>query len=112
MVLGFKFTTFGIRVILHNHQTRASAQYYNSVVLLPSWQSACGTVGKSRCIRVPSSFVLFRCEGLAEIIWTMRQQVRQLEGLQDKVGDPTQNTSLLPELLAGITELLSNLVTG
>jgi len=59
-----------------------------------------------------SGFVVIRCEGLAEIIWTMRQQVRQLEGLQDKVGDPTQNTTLLPELLAGITELLSNLVTG
>jgi hypothetical protein len=42
----------------------------------------------------------------------MRQQVRQLEGLQDKVCDPTQNTNILPELLAGITELLSNLVTG
>ncbi len=42
------------------------------------------------------------CEGLADIIWTMRQQVRQLEGLREKLGDP-QSTNLLPDLLAGIT---------
>ena len=52
------------------------------------------------------------CEGLAEIIWTMRQQVRQLEGLREKLGDPGNAANLLPDLLAGITELLSNLVTG
>ena len=43
------------------------------------------------------------CEGLAEIIWTMRQQVRQLEGLREKLGDPNNATNLLPDLLAGIT---------
>ena len=42
----------------------------------------------------------------------MRQQVRQLEGLREKLGDPNNTNNILPELLAGITELLSNLVTG
>ena len=53
------------------------------------------------------------CEGLADIIWTMRQQVRQLEGLREKLGDPQNtNANILPGLLSEITELLSNLVTG
>ena len=52
------------------------------------------------------------CEGLADIIWTMRQQVRQLEGLREKLGDSQNTANLLPDLLASITELLSNLVTG
>ncbi len=52
------------------------------------------------------------CEGLAEIIWAIRQQVRQLEGLREKLGDPGNSANLLPDLLAGVTELLSNLVTG
>lgn len=51
------------------------------------------------------------CEGLAEIIWTMKQQVKQLSGLREKVGD-LQNSTSEPDLLMNITELLSNLVTG
>ena len=43
---------------------------------------------------------------------TMRQQVRQLEGLREKLGDPQNTNNILPELLGGVTELLSNLVTG
>ncbi len=54
----------------------------------------------------------FRCEGLADIIWTTRHHLRQLEGLREKIGDPQNASNLLPELLAGVTELLSNLVTG
>lgn len=52
------------------------------------------------------------CEGLADIIWTMRQQVRQLEGLREKLGEAQATANLLQDLLASITELLSNLVTG
>ena len=43
------------------------------------------------------------CEGLADVIWTVRQQVRQLEGLREKLGDPQNQSNVLPELLAGIT---------
>ena len=52
------------------------------------------------------------CEGLADIIWTMRQQVRQLEGLREKLGEAQNTANILQELLGNITELLSNLVTG
>ena len=53
------------------------------------------------------------CEGLADIIWSMRQQVRQLEGLRAKLTpDPQHNQVNIQDLLARITELLSNLVTG
>ena len=38
--------------------------------------------------------------------------MKQLEGLREKLGDPNNMANLLPDLLAGITELLSNLVTG
>lgn len=54
------------------------------------------------------------CEGLADVIWTMRQQVRQFEGLRAKMTHDPQhdNTVNIQALLAKITELLSNLVTG
>jgi len=53
------------------------------------------------------------CEGLADIIWQLRQQVRQLENLRTKlITDPQNNDINLQELLASVTELLSNLVTG
>jgi len=51
------------------------------------------------------------CEGLANIIWTLRQQIKQMEMLNSQIPDP-QDDNRLPELLSGITDLLSNLVTG
>ena len=56
---------------------------------------------------------IFRCEGLADIIWQLRQQVRQLQKLRTKlISDPQNNDINLQELLDGVRELLSNLVTG
>jgi hypothetical protein len=52
------------------------------------------------------------CEGLAAIIWALRQQVKQLSDLKVQLSDPGNTPNLLPELLVGITDLLSNLVTG
>merc|ERR1719431_2184365 len=53
------------------------------------------------------------CEGLAHIIWSLRTQLKQLEVLLQQLGDnTTTNSKMLPELLVGITDLLSNLVTG
>merc|ERR1712062_628533 len=53
------------------------------------------------------------CEGLADIILQLRQQVRQLENLRTKlITDPQNNDINLQELLASVTVLLSNLVTG
>merc|ERR1712173_248135 len=42
------------------------------------------------------------CEGLADIIWTLRQQLTQLERLRAKMNDPQQQEldNLLKELLA------------
>ena len=58
-------------------------------------------------------FCVLRCEGLADIIWQLRQQVRQLENLRTKlIPDPQNKDFNLQELLASVTELLSNLVTG
>ena len=52
------------------------------------------------------------CEGLAEVIWPFRQQVSQLHELKAKLVSEQQNSSVnLQELLAGVTELLSALVT-
>jgi hypothetical protein len=52
------------------------------------------------------------CEGLAAVIWALRQQVKQLSDLRVQLSDPGNTPNLLPELLVGITDLLSNLVTG
>ena len=50
---------------------------------------------------------------MADIIWQLRQQVRQLENLRTKlIPDPQNKDFNLQELLASVTELLSNLVTG
>ena len=52
------------------------------------------------------------CESLAAIIWSMRQQIKQLENLRTQLTDPTNTPNHIPDLLSGITDLLSNLVTG
>ena len=55
-----------------------------------------------------------RCEGLADIIWTMRQQVKQLQDINSRMreDDPNTVSSVISELLSEFTELLSNLVSG
>lgn len=52
------------------------------------------------------------CEGLAQILWDMRTQVKQLQHVKEQLQDNSQHTEALPELLKGVTGLLSNLVTG
>ena len=47
---------------------------------------------------------------LADIIWTMKQQVKQLQNLREKVSDPQNNGDNKPDLLMDITKLLYNLV--
>ena len=53
------------------------------------------------------------CEGLADVIWPLRQQVRQLQELKAKLVSAEQQSSTvnLQELVSGITDLLSSLVT-
>ena len=53
-----------------------------------------------------------RCEDLAEIIWLNRQQIRQLEMIQEGLNIPSQETSMniLPELSDGLNVLLDSLV--
>ena len=55
-----------------------------------------------------------RCEGLADIIWTMRQQVKQLQDINSRMreDDPHMASAVISELLSEFTELLSNLVSG
>jgi len=52
------------------------------------------------------------CEDLAEIIWLNRQQIRQLEMIQEGLNIPSQETSMniLPELSDGLNVLLDSLV--
>merc|ERR1712012_241582 len=53
------------------------------------------------------------CEGLADIILQLRQQVCQLGNLRTKlITDPQNNDINLQELLDSVRVLLSNLVTG
>ena len=56
--------------------------------------------------------VICRCEDLAEIIWINRQQIRQLEMIQEGLNIPNQETSMniLPELSDGLNVLLDQLV--
>ncbi|XP_023331191.1 signal transducer and activator of transcription 5B [Eurytemora carolleeae] len=52
------------------------------------------------------------CEDLAEIIWLNRQQIRQLEMIQEGLNIPSQESSMniLPELSDGLNLLLDSLV--
>jgi len=52
------------------------------------------------------------CEGLAQVLWEMRTQTKQLIQDKEQLADSNQATTALPELLKGVTGLLSNLVTG
>jgi len=51
------------------------------------------------------------CEGLAEIVWNLKQQVKQLQNLFEKI-IAGQTSNDLKQLLERITEALTNLVTG
>lgn len=55
----------------------------------------------------------FRCEGLADIIWQNRQQIRQVESLCSQVhlNVPGDTMAKVPMLNSQITSLLSSLVT-
>ena len=52
------------------------------------------------------------CEDLAEIIWLNRQQIRQLEMIQEGLNIPSQEMTMniLPEISDGLTLLLDSLV--
>jgi len=52
------------------------------------------------------------CEGLADIIWNMKQQVKQLQALREKVSDPQNSNTEQDMLMNNITKLLTDLVTG
>lgn len=52
------------------------------------------------------------CDSLATVVWTMRKQLKQLEELVNKVPDQQNCSQDLKILIAKVTELLSNLVTG
>ena len=49
------------------------------------------------------------CSRLAETIWSMRQQLKQLLGLKEKIADPQVKPND-QEMLDNITELLRKLV--
>merc|ERR1711860_434380 len=51
------------------------------------------------------------CEGLAEIVWNLKQQVKQLQNLFEKI-IAGQTSNDLKQLLERVTEALTNLVTG
>ena len=52
------------------------------------------------------------CEDLAEIIWLNRQQIRQLEMIQEGLNIPSQDMTMniLPEISDGLALLLDSLV--
>ena len=60
---------------------------------------------------MPSSSHVFQdlCSRLAETIWSMRQQLKQLLGLKEKIADPQVKPND-QEMLDNITELLRKLV--
>merc|ERR1712018_383798 len=53
------------------------------------------------------------CEGLAQIVWNLKQQVKQLGNLREKINSNAgQSSDKLKHLIEMITESLTNLVTG
>ncbi|XP_025832752.1 signal transducer and activator of transcription 5B isoform X2 [Agrilus planipennis] len=57
--------------------------------------------------------MFYRCESLAELIWTNRQQIKEVDRLKQKLAlDPPGVRDALAQLLSEITQLLSSLVTS
>jgi len=78
---------------------------------LLTWQREQQMAGNGYNMNMPHLEVIQEwCEGLADIIWTMKQQVKQLQNLREKVSDPQNNGDNKPDLLMDITKLLYNLV--
>ena len=61
---------------------------------------------------LPPFYFFPRCEDLAEIVWLNKQQIRQLEMIQEGLNIPSQEHSMniLPELSDGLNLLLDSLV--
>ena len=58
------------------------------------------------------SYLMQRCEDLAEVIWLNKQQIRQLEMIQEGLNIPSQEMpmNILPELSDGFSTMLDQLV--
>ena len=82
--------------------------------ILVEWKTEQQLSGNGRTITSNLDTLQEVCEGLADIIWTMRQQVKQLQDINSRMreDDPHMASSVISELLSEFTELLSNLVSG
>ena len=82
--------------------------------ILVEWKTAQKLSGNGRTITSNLDTIQEMCEGLADIIWTTRQQVKQLQDINSRmrVDDPHMASAVISELFSEFTELLSNLVSS
>jgi len=101
-----------VRTMVANYQQVQELQTHVLDKELINWKREQQLSGNGKQMALSLETLQEWCEGLAQILWEMRTQTKQLQHDKEQLVDNSQHTVALPELLKGVTTLLSNLVTG
>ena len=101
-----------VKVMMVNFQAVQELQAHVLEKELINWKREQQLAGNGKQMTLSLETLQEWCEGLAQVLWEMRTQTKQLMHDREQLVDNMQHTAALPELLKGVTTLLSNLVTG
>lgn len=101
-----------VRAMVANFQLVKDLQTLVLDTELINWKREQQLAGNGKQMALSLETLQEWCEGLAQILWDMRTQTKQLQHDKEQLVDNSPHTMALPDLLKGVTTLLSNLVTG
>jgi len=101
-----------VNVMVANYHQIQELQTHVMDKELIDWKREQQLSGNGKTMALSLEVLQEWCEGLAQILWEMRTQTKQLLHDKEQLADNNEQTRQLPDLLKEVTNLLSNLVTG
>ena len=101
-----------VNVMVANYRQIQELQTHVLDKELIAWKREQQLSGNGKAMTLSLEVLQEWCEGLAQILWEMRTQTKQLLHDKEQLADNNEHTRQLPDLLEEVTNLLSNLVTG
>jgi len=101
-----------VNVMVNNYRQIQELQTHVLDKELINWKREQQLSGNGKTMTLSLEVLQEWCEGLAQILWEMRTQTKQLLHDKEQLADNNEQTRQLPDLLKEVTNLLSNLVTG
>merc|ERR1712130_121641 len=101
-----------VNVMVSNYRQIQELQTHVLDKELIAWKREQQLSGNGKAMTLSLEVLQEWCEGLAQILWEMRTQTKQLLHDKEQLADNNEHTRQLPDLLKEVTNLLSNLVTG